>query len=139
MACKHSILVATDLSERSALAVQRGFQVAQGCGTSLTIFHVVDLDLFSASSLTEHERHKKTSAIKWEVQALINEMDRDPSVSWDTEVVDGEPVEMIVEKTQKEGYELVVMGDHGEHHSGTLSWVPLPVMSSPKAISRSWW
>jgi nucleotide-binding universal stress UspA family protein len=89
------ILVGTDGSKTAAKAVDRAVDVAKAAGATLTIF--------SAAKAAKGE------------QVVSNESQRhsDAGVAIDTKVVDGEPVDALIETARTGGYDLMVIGNRG--------------------------
>ena len=89
------ILVGTDGSKTAAKAVDRAVDVAKTSGAALTIFTAARADRGERVVAAEAERHASTG------------------IAIDTKVVDGEPVESLIDTAREGGYDLLVMGNRG--------------------------
>ena len=89
------ILVGTDGSKTAARAVERAVDVARASGATLTIFSAAHADKGEQVVAAEAQRHAASG------------------VTIDTKVVDGEPVESLIDAARNGGYDLLVMGNRG--------------------------
>lgn len=89
------ILVGTDGSSTAAKAVDRAVDVARQSGAELTIFSAAHRDRGEQVVAGEARRHAGSG------------------VAIDTKVVDGEPVESLIDAARNGGYDLLVMGNRG--------------------------
>jgi len=115
---KH-ILIPTDGSELSLLAVERGVQVALAFGAKVTGFHAIPAfhtftyhaDMLEATR-AEYVASAKQSALKI-LQALRDIAER-AGVECDTQAATSDhPHEAIVHAAQACGCDLIVMASHG--------------------------
>ncbi len=133
------ILYTTDLSERGRYAFHHAASLTNHYRAELTVFHVVeggpelDKRLFSyvdeklwkeikTRNLREARdilisRRRDNAVIKEcvgqfceEVQAGLPEQ---PDVTYRVVVKIGDPVELIIDEAESDGYDLIVMGSHG--------------------------
>ena len=89
------ILVGTDGSKTAAKAVDRAVDVAKAAGATLTVFSAARRDKGEQVVSAEAQRHAGSG------------------VAIDTLVVDGEPVESLIDTARSGGYDLLVMGNRG--------------------------
>lgn len=89
------ILVGTDGSNTAAKAVDRAVDVASASGATLTIFSATTPAKGQKVVDAERQRHAGSG------------------VEIDTKVVDGEPVDALIETARTGGYDLLVMGNRG--------------------------
>ncbi len=125
------IIVATDLSGRSAAAVTRALLVAKATGAELEVLHVVDDDLPSHVADATAERTKDTLAEQLRAAGAPDTVR--------IEVVFGRPWRAVVDRATEQHPDLLVMGAHRDrglldmffgsvlHRSVHLS--PVPVLS----------
>lgn len=101
-----TLLVATDLSARSELAVERAMALAREAPATLVVVHVVDDDLPPALAETHGNEARRT------LQARCQELapGEDPAVT--IEVVHGRPHAEIRAAAARHGAELIVVGEH---------------------------
>ena len=89
------ILVGTDGSKTAAKAVDRAVDLARSSGAALTILSAARADKGERVVAAEADRHASAG------------------VTIDTKVVDGEPVESLIDVAREGGYDLLVMGNRG--------------------------
>lgn len=132
------ILYATDLSESGRFAFPVAAGLAHNYNAELTVFHVVETehfekyltgyineemwekiktrDLEEARSLLV-DRKRKHASIKDNIDKICQETlsaNSDvPCVSYDITVRKGDPAVKVVEEVQEQGYDLVIMCNHG--------------------------
>ena len=99
-----SILVPTDLSARSDLAVRRAFRLAAQHGASIQLCHVID----DAAPLDLHDEIRK--AAEKSLTQFTGSLDA--SVPCTIDVVEGDPTADIVARIENDKPDLVVMGTH---------------------------
>lgn len=102
------LLMATDLSGRSDRALARAFCIARDHGAGLTIVHVVDQDLPAA--LADAQEAAARQSIRGHVEALSD--DGAPEIT--IEVVQGRAYAGILELSEKNECEMIVLGLHHE-------------------------
>lgn len=131
------ILYLTDLSESGRQAFPHAASLAHAYGAELTVFHVVeshDFEKFLVGYISEPlwnqikqgsleearetllERKRDDVAIRQSIDVHCrNAMPGEPAsyVSYDVCVETGETVDKVLEKAEKEGYDLIVIGKHG--------------------------
>lgn len=101
------ILVATDLSERSAHAVQRAVQLIrrQG-GGEWCLLHVIDDDV--PGELVQRQVQQAETLLQAQAERLLEQSGSRPRVV----VAVGEVAEVVVESAQGMGADLLVVGAH---------------------------
>lgn len=99
-----SILIATDLSERSDRAIKRGLMLARSLGAEATLASVVDDDLPQDMVGARVERTRA------HLEASVQELGE--GVPCTVSVITGEPVSRLVSLVNGPGHDLVVMGRH---------------------------
>ena len=109
MAMLKTILAPTDFSDLSANGVRYACQLARDMGAALIVFNVVALDESNAVNKREIEQHKKR------LEEFVAEKVADAGVGLKVrQMVDaGQPFGAIVDCTEKEGVDLIVMSSHG--------------------------
>jgi len=98
------LLVATDLTERSQRAFERGLQLKSEAGASLSLLHAVEPGLFPAIG---EERYADAEEFLHKEIADLPENKR-AGVGSDVQV--GEPFTTIIDEAHKLGAELIVIG-----------------------------
>jgi nucleotide-binding universal stress UspA family protein len=96
------ILIASDLSLRSDLALRRAVRLAGESGAALTVVHVVDGDL--PERIGEHQEE--------EAKALLNDRLRELSAHGEVVVLHGAPAVEIIRKADAIDADLIVLGAH---------------------------
>jgi nucleotide-binding universal stress UspA family protein len=112
------ILVATDGSAKSQVAVKHGVELAKAVGATVLGVYVVN-EVVVASAVRQLGADKKEIEAKLQAGgekavAEIKKMADDAGVPVETMVRFGAPANMIVDLARTEGADLVVMGSHGE-------------------------
>ena len=163
------VLYATDLSEAGRSAFPHAASIANRYGAELTVFHVLEteeLERYLGGYMSEEVWNQIKTRNLQEARDLLNARKRDDTtikdavdqfcqdpleadenssyVTYEVVVETGDPVEKITEKSS-EGYDLVVMGNHGrrglkEALMGSTAWrvlhhcnVPVMVVWLPDA------
>ncbi|HCF50883.1 MAG TPA: universal stress protein [Syntrophomonas sp.] len=118
------ILVPVDGSDFADLAAQRAVFMAVKHGGRITLLHIINtaqnnrggyLRPASKNNPT-HEREQEGLALLSEVKSnleAIQAADQSEKVCIETELAWGNPADVIVEKAQKGGFNLIVMGSRG--------------------------
>jgi len=131
------ILYLTDLSESGRRAFPYAASVAHAYGAALTVFHVVeshDFEKYLVGYISEPLWEEiKRGSLK-EARELLIKRKRDDTrirdsieaecqdampgeqgcyVSYDVDVAFGDPVDRVLEKAEREGYDLIVVSRHG--------------------------
>ncbi len=132
------ILYATDLSESGRYAFPFAAGIAHNHKAELTVFHVVETENFEkylTGYINEEmweqiknrdleearklliDRKRKNAVIKEDIDTICQETlsatNGAPCVSYDIKVRKGDPAVKIVEAVNENGYDLVIMGNHG--------------------------
>jgi nucleotide-binding universal stress UspA family protein len=128
-----NILVPLDFSEASARVLEFARVLADGCGASLHLLHVIGVPLVTAA-ITEEERHVASRRL----EALLDDTDRDKrhaTVSCEV----GTPAHEIIEYATRHETDLIVMGTHwhgptfgmaaGSIAEGVLGLAPCAVLA----------
>jgi len=117
-----NVLVATDMSETSAAALDVARRLREQFGSSITLLHAHYFDLpfyFSSGQLT---------VLKREIQSLKNaalhhlreQTEKTLGGAADVRVVERPPVEAILEISESLPADLVIMGTHGRTGAGRV-------------------
>lgn len=101
-----TLMVATDLSERSDRALRRATLIAREVGARLSLIHVIDED--QPRRIIEAERNS-ASAILHEQVSTLREMD---GISCTSRVVIGTVFGGIVQATREESPAVLIVGPH---------------------------
>ncbi len=128
------ILMASDLSDRSSLALDRARRLAATLGMDLEILHVVD------DTLPSHIAEEAA-------QSAHELLTRDVGGAGEVEVTFGHPWRRVVERIAQGRFDLVVMGAHRDrgivdlfrssvlHRCVQMSQAPILVVSNSAAAS----
>ncbi len=105
------LLVATDLSARSDRALERAFSLARDLGADLTILYVVDEDLPAAMA------EELETAAKRSLQQCVDSLAAaaQPAPDASIKVVSGRPYSDIIEISEAERADMIVLGMHREN------------------------
>ncbi|MEL6978988.1 MAG: universal stress protein [Pseudomonadota bacterium] len=98
-----SLLVATDLSDRSARALDRAFAIAERAGARLKLLHVTDADL--PEEMATAQQHAA-------MQRLTGLAAARPEVDAHVEAAIDDPMTKIHTAADEAGAELIVLGVH---------------------------
>jgi universal stress protein E len=108
------ILVATDLTERSELAIQRALQLQQEMGAALTLLHVIEPGLMS--DLAARRRRDAEAFLGDRVAKLPQEVQRRCS----RRVAVGDAFSTIDSEAQAQRVDLIVLGEPGKYRFADL-------------------
>jgi nucleotide-binding universal stress UspA family protein len=108
------ILVATDLTERSELAIQRALQLQQQMGASLMLLHVIEPGLMG--DLAAHRRLDAEAFLGERVAKLPEEVRSRCS----PKVAVGDAFSTIDCEAQAQGADLIVLGEPGKYRYADL-------------------
>jgi universal stress protein A len=127
------ILVPIDFSETSKRVLEFGRLLADACGASLHLLHVIGYPLATAQTV-DHERHDACSRL----DALLDSTDRDERHAT-TSCEVGTPAHEIVRYATEHETDLIVMGTHwhgptfhmatGSIAEGVLGLAPCAVLA----------
>lgn len=96
------ILVATDGSRYSDAAAAAAYNLAKHCGLPVTVLSVMD------PHFNEHMRQVSQDAVH-----KVTEFFSKAGINVDSQVVEGNPENTIVETAKRIGADLIVLGSHG--------------------------
>jgi nucleotide-binding universal stress UspA family protein len=108
------ILVATDLTERSELAIQRAVQLQRQTGAALTLLHVIEPGLMS--DLAFRRRRDAEAFLGERVERLPQEVQRRCS----RKVAVGDAFSTIDSEAQAQRVDLIVLGEPGKYRFADL-------------------
>ena len=100
-----SILVASDLTKRSTVALQRAVRLKKQLGANLTLLHV--LDGTAEPAQTEERRQRAKELLQAQVRSVCEDEGRH---LW-LKVVEGECETTIIAETEEAGADLIILGD----------------------------
>ena len=113
---KH-ILVPTDYSDHSLLAVSEGYDIAQKFGADLTLLHVVENPIPPAYYLSANDKTLKdlfkTTAKHSRNKLLDISKELDIKQNFKIEVIKGHVASSITKYASDNKVDLIVMGSHG--------------------------
>ncbi|HRK19113.1 MAG TPA: universal stress protein [Hyphomicrobiaceae bacterium] len=112
------LLVATDLTERSDLALQRGVQMACGLGADLRVLHVVEAGL--PRRVVRRRLDEARSVIQEQMGLLTGRAPADHSIS----VRIGDPHLEIVREAIEHSSDVIIVGTHRRSSSNERGIVP---------------
>ena len=112
------ILIATDGSAKSRVAVEHGIELAKSVGAGVLGVYVVN-EVVVASAVRQLGADKKEIEEKLQTQgekalAEIKKMGEAEGVTVDTLIRYGAPANMVIDIARTEDADLIVMGSHGE-------------------------
>jgi len=112
------ILVPTDGSLLSVMAEETAASIAKKTGASITVLHVLP-ELWSAYPLPEAVERDLLGSTQQRSEKVLNSariLFNEENVPLITETASGDPAENIL-RFSREGYDLIVMGAHGENET----------------------
>jgi nucleotide-binding universal stress UspA family protein len=101
---KH-ILVASDLIDRSCLALGRAIQLKRASAAALTLLHVIK------PGLTEELEHNRRAAARATLETHLSQASHEELRRVIIEVLVGDPVSTIVAGAEARGADLIVLGE----------------------------
>lgn len=110
------LLVATDLSELSMVALETAGELARRLGASVTIFYVVEDHLPPILvGVTETDRKEVLEQHRRRAERVLETYVTEPLADHAVEVraAIGHPAREIVRLAEEEGFDLIVMASHG--------------------------
>lgn len=126
-----TIVVAIDFSEASAHALDLARMLADACGASLRLLHVIGYPLATAMTV---EQERRDACVR--LRSLLDDEDRIKRHATVTCIV-GTPPHEIVQYALDNAVDLIVMGTH-EHgptwHEATGSIADMVLGSAPCAV-----
>lgn len=108
------ILVPTDFSPSSKVAVDYAATIAKQFHAEIVLIHVIESSAYSVTDtliVVNHEAALKTTA-----EALMDNLHKacvERGLSVTTDLVSGVPYREIVKKAERDGIDLIVIGTHG--------------------------
>lgn len=108
------ILVATDLTERSELAIQRALQLQKQMGATLMLLHVIEPGLMG--DLAARRRRDAESFL----HARVAELPEEVQSRCSCKVAVGDAFNVIVCEAQVQGAGLIVLGEPGKYRYADL-------------------
>jgi nucleotide-binding universal stress UspA family protein len=108
------ILIATDLTERSEIAIQRALQLQQQMGAALILLHVIEPGLMG--DLADRRRRDAERFLGERVVKFPEEARRRCS----RKVAVGDPFSTIDSEAQARGVDLIVLGEPGKYRYADL-------------------
>jgi nucleotide-binding universal stress UspA family protein len=108
------ILCPIDLSPLSAPIVEHAIAVAEGPGARVHVLHAVEPLLVQAATITGEEaalRREIDEALQRFVREALRRTAHPPTI--ETSIAEGAPEAAILESTQRQTWDLIVMGLHG--------------------------
>jgi len=133
----NKIIITTDFSETSLLAIKHGASLAKCCGGEVYLLHIISkhweqFNVFTPN-VTVDSIEKGSSAVQVKMSELATEIRRDYGVTVTTAVNTGSPTSEIVKFAKEIGAGMIVMGTHGYS-----AWEDLTIGSNAlKVITKS--
>jgi nucleotide-binding universal stress UspA family protein len=110
------IIVATDFSEGSDVAMERAFGLAKTLGATLDLVHVLDTAILTApaslGSMPLVEPEVLMDQIDEQLSVRVEKAQKEGLVC-QSDSLDGYPAREIVRHAEKTGADLIVVGTHG--------------------------
>lgn len=131
------IIITTDFSETSLLAIKHGASLAKCCHGEVYLLHIItkhweQFNVFTPNVTVDSIEHG-SSAVKAKMAELATEIRRDYGVTVTTTVNTGNPTSEIVKFAKEIGAGMIVMGTHGYS-----AWEDLTIGSNAlKVITKS--
>ena len=102
------VMVALDGSEESCRSLPIAQRIADGAGARLLLVEAVDTE--TGWQLSDAEEGRLASAMTRHAEAYLEEFARDGDAR---EILRGNPIDALVERSRSDDVDLVVMGSHG--------------------------
>lgn len=119
------ILVATDGSAASSVAVKKGIELAKATGAEVIGIYVVDevaiLNAVRLFGADKEDLERKLQATGEEAVRDLKRMADNAGVPVETVVTTGVPANSIIELAKERGVDMIVMGGHGQ--SGVTKFI----------------
>jgi nucleotide-binding universal stress UspA family protein len=133
----NKIIITTDFSETSYLAIKHGAFLAKCCKGEVFLLHVISKhwEQFSVftPNITFDSIEKGSSAVQTKLDELAEEMRKEYGITVNTAVTTGNPTSEIVKYAKEIGAGFMVMGTHGYS-----AWEDLTIGSNAlKVITKS--
>ena len=133
----NKIIITTDFSETSLLAIKHGASLAKCCNGEVYLLHIISKhwEQFSVftPNVTVDSIEKGSSAVQAKMAELATEIRRDYGITVTTAVNTGSPTSEIVKFAKEIGAGIIVMGTHGYS-----AWEDLTIGSNAlKVITKS--
>lgn len=131
------IIITTDFSETSLLAIKHGAFLAQYTKGEIFLFHVISkhwerFNVFMPNVTTE-SIEKGSDAVQQKLNELAEQIRKDYGVTVTTAIASGSPTSEIVKFAKELGAGMIVMGTHGYS-----AWEDLTIGSNAmKVITKS--
>ena len=113
-----SVLVPVDFSEDSLYALEQGIEIAKAMNSKLFILHVNHDESMLYHYLTEEEYEEVKKRALEDAKKQLEEISRKfpalKDINFHYSVRRGVPYVEIVEETEKENIDLVIVGSHGK-------------------------
>jgi nucleotide-binding universal stress UspA family protein len=113
-----SILVPVDFSDDSLFALEKGIEIAKRFDSKLIILHVNHDESMLFHYLSEEEFEKVKERLledaKKQLENLVTKFPELSEIDYHYSVRRGVPYVEIVEETEKEHIDLVIVGSHGK-------------------------
>lgn len=113
------ILVPTDLSAPSARALAYAAAFARQFNAELTVLHVYDQIVSAPAHASPMETYQLVTSIheslRWEIEQFIKKTlpSSEDAPAYRLEIVDGAPVDEVVNVAGREKFDLIVIATHG--------------------------
>lgn len=119
------ILVATDGSAASSVAVKKGIDLAKATGAGVIGIYVVDeVAILNAVRLFGADKEDLERKLRATGEGAVSDLKRiaeEAGVSVETVVTFGVPANSIIELAKEKGVDMIVMGGHGQ--SGVTKFI----------------
>jgi universal stress protein A len=115
-----NILVPTDFSQYSDMALQEAVDVASKYNAKVVLLHVIDeniqqcaADYCLTNEVLSQLENETLSASKERLQKEVSSLKEKQAVEIDFDIKRGSPAKTILEEQQQKGIDLIVMSPHG--------------------------
>ncbi|ALX48652.1 universal stress protein [Lentibacillus amyloliquefaciens] len=115
----HKILIATDGSEHSFRSTQHAIQLAEKFGGTIDIVYVVDGNTAKSDVLNSTNKYEIEKKRNEKVKA-VKQMVLDANIECKTHILHGEPGPTVVEFTNDNNFDCVVIGSRGLNKLQTM-------------------
>ena len=114
---QHHIIVPTDFSDQSKIALTQSYNLARFTGSIITLIHVIDEDLFSSMIHLFTDKEKQEELLRVGIQTNLDELAKEASINSglniNTRIEKGKIYEQIVAVAEEFNATFIVMSTSG--------------------------
>jgi nucleotide-binding universal stress UspA family protein len=138
------ILIATDGSNNSKAAVEKGLMIARQCKSAVYVVYVIDMSAFSPASIVTPPGGDIVHLMETDGKKVVEHVKKIATdLNVKTFVISGKPAHEITEFAVKNKVDLIVIGTHGHGGIermllGSVADKVIRTANQPVLVVRSW-